>query len=135
MALTRRGTARATLAELSMQQVLEIMRGLQQDMAESKLEQERMQADLDASHKRNEELHRVYEELHQGLRNDRGRHGHDEMENHSPPKGVFHSLLAGDPRCSDPEHVRGTQGDLHRDGGPRDAPCCISHIDGPGRRF
>ena len=22
----------------------------------------------------------------QGLRNDRGRHGHDEMENHSPPR-------------------------------------------------
>ena len=46
-----------------MQQVLKIMRGLQQDMAESKLEQERMQADLDASHERNEELHRVNEEL------------------------------------------------------------------------
>jgi len=69
-----------------MQQVLEIMRGLQQDMAESKLEQERMQADLDASHERNEELHRVNEELRQGLRNDRGRHGHDAMENHSPPR-------------------------------------------------
>jgi len=60
------------------------MRGLQQDMAESKLEQERMQADLDASHERNEELHRVNEELRQGRRNNRGQHGHDEMENHSP---------------------------------------------------
>ena len=49
MAPTRRGTARAAPTELSMQQVLEIMRGLQQDMAESKVEQERMQADLDAS--------------------------------------------------------------------------------------
>ena len=85
MAPTRRSTARA---ELSMQQVLEIMRGLQQDMAESKLEQEqeRMQADLDVSHERNEELHRVNDELRQGLRNDRRRHGHDEMENHSPPR-------------------------------------------------
>ena len=55
MAPTRRGTARAAPAELSMQQVLEIMRGLQQDMAKSKLEQERMQADLEASHERNEE--------------------------------------------------------------------------------
>ena len=63
MAPTRRRTARAAPAELSMQQVLEIMRGLQQDMAESKMEQERMQADLDASHERNEELHRVNEEL------------------------------------------------------------------------
>ena len=83
MAPTRRSTARAAPAELSMQQVLEIMRGLQQDMAESKMEQERMQADLD---ERNEELHRVNEELRQGLRNDRRRRGHDEMENHSPPR-------------------------------------------------
>jgi len=51
-----------------MQQVLEIMRGLQDDMAESKMEQERMQADLEASHVSNEELHRVNEELRQGLR-------------------------------------------------------------------
>ena len=95
MAPTRRSTARAAPAELSMQQVLEIMRGLQQDMAESKMEQERMQADLDASHERNEELHRINEELRQGLRNeelrqglrnDRRRPGHDEMENHSPPR-------------------------------------------------
>ena len=63
MAPTRRGTARAAPAELSMQQVLEIMKGLQQDIAESKLEQECMQADLDASHERNDELHRVNEEL------------------------------------------------------------------------
>ena len=62
MAPTKRSTTRAAPAELSMQQVLKIMRGLQQDMAESKLEQERMQADLDASHERNEELHRVNEE-------------------------------------------------------------------------
>jgi len=56
MATTRRGNARATGEEMSMQRVLEIMRGLQDDMAESKLEQERMQADLEASHARNEEL-------------------------------------------------------------------------------
>ena len=86
MAPTRRSIARAAPAELSMQQVLDIMRGLQQDMAESKLEQERMQEDLDASHERNEELHRVNEELRQGLRNDQRRYGHDEMENHSPPR-------------------------------------------------
>ena len=79
MAPTRRGTARAAPAELSMQQVLEIMRGLQQDMVESKLEQERMQADLDASHERNDELHRVNEELRQGLRNNRAQRGHDEI--------------------------------------------------------
>ena len=69
MGTTRRGTACAAGEELSMQQVLEIMRGLQDDMAESKMEQERMQADLEASHVSNEELHRVNEELRQGLRN------------------------------------------------------------------
>ena len=44
------------------------MRGLQQDMADSKMEQERTQADLDTSHERNEELHRGNEELRQGMR-------------------------------------------------------------------
>ncbi|XP_068475029.1 filament-like plant protein 1 [Phaseolus vulgaris] len=88
MATTRRGTARAAPAELSMQQVLEIMRGLQEDMAESKLEQERMQADREASHERNEMLHRINEELRRGLRNNRGQREHDETENHSPPREV-----------------------------------------------
>ena len=86
MATTRRGTARTAPTELSMQQVLEIMWELQEDMAESKLEQERMQADLEASHERNEELHRINEELRRGLRNNRGQREHDEMENHSPPR-------------------------------------------------
>ena len=83
MATTRRGTARVAPAELSMQQVLEIIRGLQEDMAESKLEQERMQGDLEASHERNEELRRVNEELCRGLLNNRGQREHNEMENHS----------------------------------------------------
>ena len=69
-----------------MHQVLEIMRGLQDDMAESKLEHECMQADLEASHVRNEELHRINEELRRGLRNNRGEREHDEMENLSPPR-------------------------------------------------
>ena len=78
MATTRRGTTRAAPAELSMQQDVEIMRGLQDDMAESKLEQERMQADLEASHVRNAELHRINEELRWGLRNNRGQREHGE---------------------------------------------------------
>ena len=69
-----------------MQRVLEIMRGLQDDMAESKLEQERMQADLEASHARNEELRRVNEELRQGLRNIPGQREPDEMERPTPPR-------------------------------------------------
>jgi len=69
-----------------MQQVMEMMRGLQDDMAESRMEQERMQADLDASQARNEELHRVNEELRQGLRNNRGQREQDEAEHLTPPR-------------------------------------------------
>ena len=86
MANTRRGTARAAGEEMSMQQVLEIMRGLQDDMAESKIEQERMQADLEASHVRNEELHCVNEELRRGLRNNQGQREQEEMEHLTPPR-------------------------------------------------
>jgi len=71
---------------MSMQQVLEIMRGLQDDMADSKIEQERMQADLDASHVRNKELRRVNEELRRGLRNNQGQREHEEMEHLTPPR-------------------------------------------------
>ena len=44
-----------------MAQVLEIMRVLQDDVAASRVEQERMQVDLAASQGRNEELNRVNE--------------------------------------------------------------------------
>ena len=71
---------------MSMQQVLEIMRGLQNVMADSKIEQERIQADLDASHVRNEELRRVNEELRRGLRNNQGQREHEEMEHLTPPR-------------------------------------------------
>ena len=62
------------------------MRGQQDDMAESKIEQERMQADLDASHVRNEELRRVNEELRRGLRNNQGQRENEEMEHLTPPR-------------------------------------------------
>jgi len=51
---------------MSIQQVLEMMRALQDEMAESRMEQERIQADLADSRARNEELHRVNEELRRG---------------------------------------------------------------------
>jgi len=69
-----------------MQQVLEIMRGLQDDMADSKIEQERMQADLDASHVRNDELRRVNEELRRSLRNNRVQRENEEVEHLTPPR-------------------------------------------------
>jgi len=42
---------------MTMQQVMAMMQGLQDEMAELRAEQERMQADLVASQVRNEELH------------------------------------------------------------------------------
>ena len=50
-----------------MAQVLEMMRALQDDVAASRMEQERMQANLTASQGRNEELDRVNEELRKTL--------------------------------------------------------------------
>ena len=66
-ATTRQNTARVASEEMSMQQVLEMMRGLQDEMAESRIEQEHIQADLADSRARNEELHRVNEELRRDL--------------------------------------------------------------------
>ena len=54
---------------LTLQQVMEIMQGLQEAMAASRADQERIQIDLAASQARNEELHRTNEELQRGLRN------------------------------------------------------------------
>ena len=71
---------------MSMQQVLEIMRGLQDDMEDSKIEQERMQADLDASHVRNDELRRVNEELRRSLRNNQVQRENEEVEHLTPPR-------------------------------------------------
>ena len=53
---------------MTMQQVMGMMQGLQEAMTVSKAEQERMQADLAASHARNDELHRANEELCRGWR-------------------------------------------------------------------
>ncbi|XP_068466378.1 uncharacterized protein [Phaseolus vulgaris] len=55
-------------------------------MAESRVEQERMQADLADSRARNEELHRVNEELHRGLSNNQGQRELDEIERLTPPR-------------------------------------------------
>ena len=85
-ATTRQGTARAASEEMSMQQVMEMMRGLQYEMAESRMEQERIQADLADSCARNEELHRVNEELRRGLNNNQGQREQDETERLTPPR-------------------------------------------------
>jgi len=71
---------------MTMQQVMDILLGLQEEMAESRAEQERMQADLAASQARNEELHRMNEELRRGLGNNQGRRDLDEAERLTPPR-------------------------------------------------
>jgi len=71
---------------MTMQQVMEIMQGLQEAMAVSKAEQERMQADLAASQARNEELCRANEELRRGLRNSSGLRDADDRECFTPPR-------------------------------------------------
>jgi len=69
---------------MTMQQVMEIMQGLQKAMAISKVEQERMQADLATSQARNEELCRTNEELRRGLRNSLGLRDADDRECFTP---------------------------------------------------
>ena len=86
MTTTRRANARAAGEETTLQRLLEMVQGLQDDMADSRMEQERMQADLDASQARNAELHRVNEELRRDRGNNRGRQEHDEVEPLTPPR-------------------------------------------------
>ncbi|XP_068504480.1 uncharacterized protein [Phaseolus vulgaris] len=71
---------------MSMQQVMDMMRGLQDEMAESRAEQERMQADLAASHVRNDELHRINEQLRRGLGDNQGQRDQNETEPLTPPR-------------------------------------------------
>ena len=52
---------------VTMAQVLEMMRALQDNVAASRAEQEKMQAELAASQSRNDELNRVNEELRRTL--------------------------------------------------------------------
>ena len=63
-----------------------MMQGLQEAMAASKAEQDRMQEDLAASQARNEELHRVNEELRRGWRKPTGQRDVDEPEPFTPPR-------------------------------------------------
>jgi len=70
-----------------MQQVMDMVQGLQEAMVASKVEQERMQAELATSQARNEELHRTNEELRRGWRDI------EEPEQFTPPRGVSHTVL------------------------------------------
>ena len=59
MRSTRQGATPAENEEMTMQQLMGMMLGLQEAMTASKAEQDCMQEDLAASQARNEELHRV----------------------------------------------------------------------------
>jgi len=72
--------AHARSEEMTMQQLMGMMQGLQEAMTASKAEQERMQVDLTASQARNDKLHRANKELRRGWRDV------DEPETATPPR-------------------------------------------------
>ncbi|XP_068498326.1 uncharacterized protein [Phaseolus vulgaris] len=72
-----------------MAQVLEMMRTLQDNVAASRMEQERMQADLAASQSRNEELDRVSEELRKALQAHKERAAEERVASLSSPPRTF----------------------------------------------
>jgi len=63
-----------------------MMQALQEAMAASKAEQERMQVDLATSQARNDELCRMNEELRRGWHNHTAQRDIDEPEPFTPPK-------------------------------------------------
>jgi len=78
-----------------MAQVFEIMRALQDDVAASRMEQERMQADLAASQGRNEELNRVNEELSKTLQAQKERVAEERVAPPLSPPMPFSSEIMG----------------------------------------
>jgi len=71
-----------------MAQVFEIMRALQDDVAASRMAQERMQADLAASQGRNEDLNRVNEEMRQYLQAQKERVAEERVAPPPSPPGL-----------------------------------------------
>jgi len=71
---------------MTLQQVMEMIQGLQEAMAVSKVEQECIQVDLAASQARNEELCRANEELRRGLHNHPGNRETEDRECFTPPR-------------------------------------------------
>jgi len=83
---TRQGSVALNGGEnITMQQIMETMRALQEMVAASRMEQERIQVDLAASQARNEELRRTNEELRRNLQQ-AGQHAVDELAPPTPPR-------------------------------------------------
>ena len=79
-------TAHVGSESLTLQQVMEMMQGLQKAMAASKAEQECIQLDFASSQARNEELHCTNEELRRRLRTQAGSRKTKEQECATPPR-------------------------------------------------
>ncbi|XP_068476811.1 uncharacterized protein [Phaseolus vulgaris] len=77
-----------------MAEVFEMMRALQDNVAASRMEQERMQADLAASQSRNEELDRVNEELRKALQAQKERAAEERVVSSPSPPRTFPMLFS-----------------------------------------
>jgi len=71
---------------MTMAQMMEIMRALQENVEASHVEQAKMHEDLVSSRARNEELSKVTEELRQALHEQRGRATDEEVTPSSSPR-------------------------------------------------
>jgi len=84
---TRQGSIAPNGGEsLTLQQIMETMLALQETVAASRADQERIQIDLVASLARNEELQRTNEELCRDLRNQAGECEVEDQEPATPPR-------------------------------------------------
>jgi len=84
---TRQGSVEPNGGEnITMQQILGTMRALQKTVATSRMDQERIQVDLDASQARNEELRKTNEELRRNLQQQAGECVVDEQAPPTQPR-------------------------------------------------
>jgi len=84
---TRQGSVTPNGGEsLTLQQIMDTMQALQEEVAASRADQERIQADLAASRAINEELRRSNEELHRDLQTQAGEREKEDQEPTTPPR-------------------------------------------------
>ncbi|XP_068503773.1 uncharacterized protein [Phaseolus vulgaris] len=94
MRSTRQGLVAPNRGEgLTLQQVMEAMQTLQEEVAASRANQERIQADLAASRATSGELRRSNEELHKDMQNHVGEREEEDQEPATPPR-EFPMLLS-----------------------------------------
>ena len=101
---------------LTLQQVMETMQALQDEVAASITNQERIQADLETSWATNEELRRSNEELRKNLLNHAGER--EEKVQELASQGVPYAVLPRNHGCRETSHAYRAQSYLHWYGGP-----------------